>query len=482
MAALALAACDDDSFNDWSVPQANPDSTEDQRVAVTFAAKAAPAVDFADLDEAVDTLVTVFAPELKSTGADADTVEYAVILGNTEDEVSATPEGQVRTADLRAAIERDFGKAPTQRTMSATIVAYSHFGSVVSRHTVDLNIVATLSASAIEKEYYLYGTAQGWSKEDKSLKFTRANESVSVYDDPIFTLTITASVSVEKDPETGVETTKRVDEWFKIAPLSAFTADDFDAVCLGSTTNGDKALKVNLVNSGSQAMCQPATDGALKYRLTLDMMNCTLTIEPISFTEWIYVPGNGQNWDPATAPALHSPEMNGVYKGFAYLDGGFKFTKIRDWNGGEYNKGNFAEFPENFAGSADDSDSNIICSKAGVYYLEIDVANGVFKATLIEGFGLIGPAQDGGWDADTDMTFDVAKGTYSWTGDLKADEIKIRANDAWAISLGNSFDDLSFDGANMKIAEAGNYTITFSPLITSGTKMTATVTKKTNRR
>ena len=231
MAALAFAACDDDSFNDWSVPQANPDSTEDQRVAVTFAAKAAPAVDFANLDEDVDTLVTVFAPELTSKGADADTVEYAVILGNTEDEVTATPEGQVRTADLRAAIERDFGKAPTERTVSATIVAYSHFGSVVSRHTADISIVATLSAPVIEKEYYLYGTAQGWSKEDKSLKFTRADESVNIYDDPIFTLTITDSVDTAD---------KRIDEWFKIAPLSAFTADDFDAACLGSTTDGDK--------------------------------------------------------------------------------------------------------------------------------------------------------------------------------------------------------------------------------------------------
>ena len=65
MAALAFAACDDDSFNDWSVPQTNPDSTEDQRVAVTFAAEAAPAVDFANLDEDVDTLVHVFTPELR---------------------------------------------------------------------------------------------------------------------------------------------------------------------------------------------------------------------------------------------------------------------------------------------------------------------------------------------------------------------------------------------------------------------------------
>lgn len=469
LAALAFAACDDDSYNDWAQPQSTPDTTEDQRGTVSLKADAVSAINFADIDEKVDTLVTVFTPTLTSSAAQPDTVIYKVVLGNDETEVDATSKGQILTADLRAAIERDFGKAPTERTIAATVVSYTHFGSVVSRQTSDITVVATLSAPVIESEYYYYGTAQGWTKNDKSLKFTRADESVSLYDDPIFTLTISASVD-----ELGV----RVDEWFKIAPLSAFTADDFDKACLGSANDGDKGLKVSLVSENANAMCQPKTDGALKYKLTLDMMNYTLTVEPISFPEWVYVPGNGQGWKPDVAPALHSANMDGKYTGFAYLDGGFKFTKARDWNNGEYAKNDFKAFPEGFAGAASADDSNIECSVPGVYYLSIDLANNEFAATLIESFGVIGSSTETGWDKDVDMTFDKEKGVYTWTGNLTAGELKFRANDAWKVNLGGSTaDDLAIDGGNLKVAEDGSYTVSLDIFRTTSTKISAKIVK-----
>lgn len=412
--------------------------------------------------------MTIFTPTLTASAAQPDTVIYKVILGNDDTEVDATPEGKILTSDLRAAIERDFGKAPTERTVAATVVAYSHYGSVVSRQTSDITLVATLSAPVIEAEYYYYGTAQGLSKEDKSLKFSRADESVSLYDDPIFTLTISASVDTLG---------QRIDEWFKIAPLSAFTAENFDDACLGSATDGDKSLKVNLVSNEAQYMCQPKTDGALKYKLTLDMMNYTLTVEPISFPEWVYVPGNGQGWAPATAPALRSANMDGKYTGFAYLDGGFKFTKARDWNNGEYAKNDFDGFPENFAGAASADDSNIECSAPGVYYLSIDLANKEFSATLINSFGIIGGVVETGWDADVDMAFDKETGLYSWTGDLNEGEFKFRANDAWGVDFGGSADDLSLGGSNLKVAENGNYTVTLDLFRSSSSAMTAKIVK-----
>lgn len=468
LTALAFAACDDDSYNDWAQPQSTPDTTEEQRGTVSLKADAVSAINFADIDEQVDTLVTVFTPTLTSSAAQPDTVIYKVILGNDETEVDATSKGQILTADLRAAIERDFGKAPTERTIAATVVSYTHFGSVVSRQTSDIAVVATLSAPVIEAEYYYYGTAQGWTKNDKSLKFTRADESASLYDDPIFTLTISASVD---------SVGQRVDEWFKIAPLSAFTAEDFDKACLGSATDGDKGLKVSLVSENANAMCQPKTDGALKYKLTLDMMNYTLTVEPISFPEWIYVPGNGQGWAPATAPALRSANMDGKYTGFAYLDGGFKFTKARNWDNGEYAKSDFDEFPEGFAGAASADDSNIECSKPGVYYLSIDLANKKFSATLIESLGVIGSAVETGWDADVDMAFDKETGLYSWTGDLTVGELKFRANDAWGVNLGGTVDDLAVDGGNLNVAENGNYTVTLDIFRSTTTKMSAKIAK-----
>ena len=76
------------------------------------------------------------------------------------------------------------------------------------------------------------------------------------------------------------------------------------------------------------------------------------------------------------------------------------------------------------------------------------------------------------------MEYDEATNTYTWTGDLGAGEFKFRANDGWDINLGGSLDDLSQNGSNIAIAEAGNYTIVLTPLITTeGGKMTATVAK-----
>ncbi|RMF26960.1 MAG: RagB/SusD family nutrient uptake outer membrane protein, partial [Bacteroidetes bacterium] len=76
-------------------------------------------------------------------------------------------------------------------------------------------------------------------------------------------------------------------------------------------------------------------------------------------------------------------------------------------------------------------------------------------------WGIIGSATPNGWDADTDMTFDVLENAWTINIDLVAGEIKFRANDDWAINLGDNGGDaiLEQDGANIPIPFDGNYTI-----------------------
>ena len=59
------------------------------------------------------------------------------------------------------------------------------------------------------------------------------------------------------------------------------------------------------------------------------------------------------------------------------------------------------------------------------------------------------------------MTWDADKFALTVTLDLGAGEIKFRANDDWAINFGDEFGNgqLQQDGANIAVAEAGNYTI-----------------------
>lgn len=89
-------------------------------------------------------------------------------------------------------------------------------------------------------------------------------------------------------------------------------------------------------------------------------------------------------------------------------------------------------------------------------------------------WGLIGPAQTGGWDADTDLTkvADAAVETWKGTIELAADKFKFRGNDTWGdydlgggtVVLGAPIV-LSAKGGDMAITEAGTYDVTLYPTI-----------------
>ncbi len=76
-------------------------------------------------------------------------------------------------------------------------------------------------------------------------------------------------------------------------------------------------------------------------------------------------------------------------------------------------------------------------------------------------WGLIGSSTPTGWDSDTDMVYDAVSGTLKLTLDLVEGFIKFRANDAWDINLGDDGGNriMEYGGADIPIAEAGNYTI-----------------------
>ncbi|WP_346694914.1 SusF/SusE family outer membrane protein [Barnesiella viscericola] len=217
-----------------------------------------------------------------------------------------------------------------------------------------------------------------------------------------------------------------------------------------------------------------------EYNVTLDVSKHPYMAKIVSAAfpteEFIYVPGNHQAWDPATAPALRSLEMNGVYTGFSRLDGEFKFTLARNWEDGEYNSTHFTDYSEGLAPAS--GSTNINMANPGFYYIEADVMTQSLKATLIESWGLIGAATPGGWDRETAMTYDAEKGCWSCTVALTAGEMKFRANGTWdsGVDLGGSLDDLVFKGSNIAVAEAGTYLVEMYLQRTSSAQMYCTLT------
>ncbi|HLN53705.1 MAG TPA: SusE domain-containing protein [Lentimicrobium sp.] len=92
--------------------------------------------------------------------------------------------------------------------------------------------------------------------------------------------------------------------------------------------------------------------------------------------------------------------------------------------------------------------------------------------------GLVGSATPNGWDSpDQKMDYNPVTGLWEITIDLVVGDIKFRKNDGWAWNLGGPLDNLVGDGANIPIAEAGNYTITLNITSDADKKGTATVTK-----
>lgn len=182
-------------------------------------------------------------------------------------------------------------------------------------------------------------------------------------------------------------------------------------------------------------------------------------VTPYSTVSYIYVPGAYQGWNPGSAPALRSLSSNGIYEGIISFFGdnqSFKFTANRNWDlnyGGGDGAGTLAE------GGAD-----LSVPTADSYRLTADLNNLTWSHELYS-WGIIGDATPGGWDADTNLTYDAEQGVWKITTPLTPGKIKFRLNNEWGTNYGDddtSNNVLNASGADISVASGGNYLITLN--------------------
>ena len=457
VATLSATSCNEDFNEDVAAPQ-----QWEQEAAITLPGLSISPVATVDLATASDS-VTIFNPSVSGTlpeGATLDNFRVDLVAESGSTTLNASTTGKVATTELQAVIEKAYGKRPTERTFTATVYANIMNNGQASLLKGETTVKAIPVAPQISQHYYLIGAPSAWDPTCVTMPFNHSNKDV--YEDPVFSIVFPVA-----DGET----------WFAVTDDITVEKNDWSQVfgCAeGNGNNGEEGTlkrRADLTDDGSFKV---VVNGDAKFiKMTLNMMEYTYKIEKLNFAEFIYVPGNHQGWSPEKAPALQSPNFDGVYVGYTYLNGNFKFTKERNWNA-EYNFNDFAVKDDIFFNN---DGSNINISEEGFYQIKADVASSNLSAVKTT-WGIIGPAQAGGWDTDTDMTWNAADESWTATVELAADEFKFRANDAWAINVGGSLDNLTQDGGNIKVTEAGTYEVKLFLTRSTSDKMYCTITKK----
>lgn len=432
--ATSLVACEGD-YKDWAEPQQNA-----QPATVSFgngSVSEVGLIDFATIPEEAQTVKVCDVQAPTASDASYNQPIYNIVINGTESTALST-DGTVSKDVLKTYIETTYGKAPEVRNMKAVVEQWISDGKTTVRTATsgEFNINAKLVAPEIYPNMYVIGAFSEWNPSCTTLPMAHSDKSV--YDDPVFTITLPV--------EEG-------DTWFAFADDKTVETGEWSNVFGCREGNGNNLIgelgnftrRTDLVDDGSFKI---SVNGDAKFvKITLNVLDGTYLIEKVNFVDYIYLPGNAQGWNPETAPALKHMG-DGVYTGMAYMDGGFKFTQERKW-AAEYNNGSFDTASPEFD-LGDHMGGDIRCTKPGMYYFEVNVVTRDLKATFVEKVGLIGDFN--GWGADFEMTWDAANLCYVANNPgITAAGWKFRLNGGWDINFGGNLGDLELNGGNIDV-------------------------------
>ena len=427
-ALIGLTACTED-YKDWK-QQEQPT----QPATVTFGDGSVTEVASIDLNNLAEgqTLVKVASIVAPTSTDQAYTPVYTLDLG--EESYPLDSDGQISVAELQGIIAKAFGRKPVERELTATISMWLDNGSTAVKRATSAPFVikATPQAPVIEAAYYLTGTINGWDNKDTTYKLT--NDGSDPYENPKFTLRIPA-------PEDGSNIE------FKMTPESGIGGD-----WSGCLAAGDEG-KFNYDNVGGNFLITADPD-ALFYDIVFNMLDQTWKATPVGFNEFIYEIGNESGW--SEAHPLHG-NGQGQYEAVIFLNGEFKFKPNKDkdnWDG-DWEK---ASGDANGGTLTADGGPNVDAVAEGFYFVQVDLKEMTYKLTPVTSISIIGSVR-GAWDTDVDMTYNEILKCWEAHESLNAGEFKFRANHDWGINWGGESSNLTQNGANLQLDEAGDYII-----------------------
>lgn len=439
---MSMVSCTED-YTDWGNPQTNS-----QKEAVAFGDGSVTPVDVINLADVNTEKVKVASIVAPTSSNAAYTPNYKINFDGQSFDIDA--DGNMATADLVNYITSKYGKRPTERDIDATLDAWLSNGSTAAKMATSetFQVKAIPEAPVIDAGYYLVGdmftindgeteVLNGWTKE-AAKAFNHSDKDV--YDDPIFT------VSFE---------TKKADQYWKIIPKKNIDSDDIWAAgVVGPKVDGDDSMTGLLTNAGAGA---GKIAKAGKYKLTINMMDYSYTLEEVNYDPFIYFIGSTDGWSSSDQKLALVDDAKGVYTGYVYLadpnNAGFEFKFQRapgNWDTA-IGAGTFVSF----AGAAIGVDNGNLGVNAGegVYYMDVNLSEGTITATKVETMGMVGDFTGWADGADVVMTWNAEEYCYEATNaGVTAAGWKFRVNGGWDINLGGSLNNLTAGGDNLTVA------------------------------
>ena len=435
---MAMVSCTED-YTDWSKPQVNaePKTVEFGNGSVT----PVDVINLANVTEEKVQVASIVAPTSSDAGY---TPTIKINLGDKTFDIDN--DGKMATADLASYIAETYGKRPLERDINATLDAWISNGSTVVKMATSetFQVKAIPVAPVIDEGYYLVGDmckteeVEGWTIEAaKAFKHSDRD----VYDDPIFTLTFE---------------TKEANQYWKIIPKKNIDAGTLWAEgVVGPKVDGDDSMTGLLTNAAPKAgkIAEPG-----KYKLTLNMMDYSYTIEKVMYDPFIYFIGSTDGWGSNDQKLALVDEDKGTYTGYVYIadpnGAGFEFKFQREQGNWDTAIGasDFVTFKD---AAKDPQNGNNLGVNAGegVYYMDVNLSEGTITATKVESMSMVGDFQN--WDivGPTPMTWNAEEYCFEATNAGVTDGgWKFVVNKGWSINLGGSINNLKQDGTDLKVA------------------------------
>ena len=430
---MLMASCSED-YTDWALPQTNP-----EEAAKTVEMTVKPVADI-DLATAPDT-VQLFVPEV--VVADEAVSAYTVNLTtNPATDAVVTlvtdAQGRVAAADLQAAVVQLYGAKPDKRSVALEVVCLTAVGSQTFKNVGTTTVNITPKAPHISDNYYVVGATYDWAESAKTKVQKFSHSATNVYDDPIFTITIKASQG---------------DTWFAIGDdeaLDAITNNGDWSKLLGTTGgNGNQSLTGSLAArtelSDDGSICMPGSLGADFFKITLNMMERSYTIEPVIVAAQYYVVGGIQGWSDKDKTCIFTPESKYVLSYTTKWSGAWdlKFWNVNDFGNWDKAYGCAVDGDNSASGTIIGSNAQAISAPSAEFYtFTINMETMTYTWTKLDNqapteytnISLIG--EFNGWGGDFELKQVAPHNWHAVFVQENAGMLKYRANHDWSVNWG----------------------------------------------